>query len=70
LVLLIGSRLISSIESMFDSKLAALMWLGSADGTMNIIRDRAEFDCHYQLIDHLATHRLVRPILWPMLKGE
>jgi len=68
--LLIGRRLRSAVESMSDAKLAALMWLGSAGTMMNIIKDRADFDWHRPLIDRLASHRLVRPILGPMVDGE
>lgn len=68
--LLIGRRLRSAVESMSDAKLAALMWLGSADGMMNLIRDRADFDWHRPLIDHLASHRLVSPILGPMVESD
>jgi geranylgeranyl reductase family protein len=68
--LLIGRRLRSSIESMSDAKLAALMWLGSVGGMMDLIRERADFDWHRPLIDHLTHHRLVRPILGPIADSE
>jgi geranylgeranyl reductase family protein len=68
--LLIGRRLRSSIESMSDARLAALMWLGSASGMMEFIRDSADFDWHRPLIDSLVRHRLVRPILGPMAEGD
>jgi hypothetical protein len=48
---------------MSDTKLAALMWIASVDGLLNLIRDRADFDWHRPLVEDLLRHRLVGPFL-------
>jgi flavin-dependent dehydrogenase len=61
--LAMGRRLRSTFESMSDTKLAALMWIASVDGLLNLIRDRADFDWHRPLVEDLLRHRLVGPFL-------
>ncbi|MFQ5745182.1 MAG: geranylgeranyl reductase family protein, partial [Acidobacteriota bacterium] len=64
-----GGRQIRAVfESMSDARLAALMWLASVDGLMDLIRERADFDWHRPLLDRLARHRLVGPFLGAMSK--
>ena len=56
-----GRQIRAAFESMSDTKLAALMWLASVDGLMDLIRDRADFDWHRPLVEDLMRHRFVGP---------
>lgn len=57
----VGRQLRAAFEAMSDMKLAALMWLASVDGLMDLIRDRADFDWHRPLVKDLMRHRVVGP---------
>jgi hypothetical protein len=55
----IGTRLGGASESMSDNRLAALMWLASAGGLLNFIRDRADFDWQGPLVEGIMRHRVI-----------
>jgi len=59
----VGRQLRRAFESMSDAKLAALMWVGRMDSLMDLIRDKADFDWHGELLDELVGHPVVGQFL-------
>jgi geranylgeranyl reductase family protein len=61
--LAVGRELRHAFESMSDAKLAALMWIGSTDSLIDLIREKADFDWHRPLLEELTAHRVVGQFL-------
>jgi geranylgeranyl reductase family protein len=62
----IGLRLRSAFRNFSDSQIDSLFEIASKDGLMNLIRERANFDWHYDLVSSIFRHSLTRAIFKPI----
>ncbi len=62
----IGLRLRSAFRHFSDSKIDSLFEIASKDGLMKLIREKADFDWHYDLISSIFRHSLTRAIFEPI----
>jgi geranylgeranyl reductase family protein len=62
----IGLRLRSAFKNFSDSKIDSLFEIAGKDGLMKLIREKANFDWHYDLITSIFRHSLTRAVFEPI----
>jgi geranylgeranyl reductase family protein len=62
----IGSRLRSTFRNLSDTQIDTLFEIAGKDGLIKLIRERANFDWHYDLISSVFRHSLTRAIFKPI----
>jgi digeranylgeranylglycerophospholipid reductase len=62
----IGLCLRSAFKKISDSKIDSLFEIASKNGLMKLIREKANFDWHYDLISAIFRHSLTRAIFEPI----
>jgi len=65
-----GLRLRSAFSRLSDRKIDALFDIASKDGIMRIVREKVNFDWHYDLIHSIFKHSLVNVILQPLFYSK